>query len=92
MNKGIKRYYVRNSSWFDSHPYDIEKIKEAVKKGGGKNIRTSNCFGWSNQPKVVTFNLGSDDDYQSTETYNKILKNVQESVGTSWIIISEQDW
>jgi hypothetical protein len=87
----MKRYYVYRSSWFDSHPYDIDKIKEAVKQGGGKNIRTANQFGWSNQPKVVTFSLGSKDDYVSTETYNKILKSIQEALETSWIILSEQD-
>jgi len=92
MKSKINRYFVKNSSWFDSHPYDIEKIKEAVKQGGGKNIRTSNCFGWSNQPKVVTFNLGTNDDYQSTEIYNNILKSLQKSLDTTWIIISKQDW
>ena len=88
----MKRYYVRRSSWFDTHPYEIDKIKEAVKQGGGKQIRTSNCFGWSNQPKVVTFSLGSNDDYQSTETYLAIYKNLKKSLDTNWIIVSEQDW
>jgi hypothetical protein len=82
----MKRYYVYWSSWFDNHPYDIDKIKEAVKQGGGKQIRTSNQFGWSNQPKVVCFNLNSDDDYLST------FKSIRKSLGTNWIVISEKDW
>jgi len=88
----MKRYYVKQSSWFDTNTYDIDKIKEAVKQGGGKKIRTSNQFGWSNQPKVVCFDLGTTDDYQSTETYNNILKCLQKSLDTPWIILSEKDW
>jgi hypothetical protein len=88
----LKRYYVTWSLWFCNHPYDIEKILKAVKQGGGKQIRTFNQFGWPNQPKVVCFNLGSNDDYLRTNTYNSILKCLQESFETNWIIISEKDW
>ncbi len=87
----MKRYYVSQSSWFDTHPYNVDEIKLAVKNCGGKNVRTSNCFGWSNQPKVVTFGLDSNDD-QNAETYKNILKTLQKSIGTNWIILSEKDW
>jgi len=50
-----KRYYICWSSWFDTHEYNVEHIKKVLKVMGCKNIRTSYQFGWSNQPKVVTF-------------------------------------
>ena len=81
----MARYYVDYSSWFDTHPYNRPKIKKAVAKGGGKNIRESNNFGWSNQPKVVTFTA-------TPSITNKILKAVQEALNTQWIIIRAKDW
>lgn len=79
------RYYVDWSSWFDMNPYDIEKIKKAVKKGGGSNIRLSNNYGWRNQPKVVTFTANNTDIY-------RIKKQLQDALGTQWIIIQEKEW
>jgi len=81
----MNRYYVKQSSWFDSHPYDIDKIKEAVKKGGGKQIRTSNQFGWSNQPKVVCFNCEPD-------KLNEVNISLEKSLETKWIIYHLKDW
>jgi hypothetical protein len=84
-----KRYTVTNSSIFNTEKYDIEKIKQAVKKAGGSNIRVSNNFGWSNQPKVVTFDA-------SEFELNSINKAVSEELGgsakTLGVIIREQDW
>ena len=82
----VKRYYVAWSSWFITHPYDIEKIKEALKSIGCTNIMTSNCFGWRNQPKVVTFNYeGDGTDYAPTKAVETALK-------TEWIIVRLKNW
>lgn len=81
----MDRYYVDNSSWFDSHPYDRRKIKAAVKRGGGKNIRTSNKFGWSNQPSVVTFSA-------TPSGSRRVREEVQKALKTQWIIVRQKDW
>jgi hypothetical protein len=81
----MKRYYIAWSSWFDSHPYDIDKIKATVKLGGGKNIRTSNQYGWSNMPKVVTFDCNPD-------TLINVNKGLKEALETTWIIILFKEW
>jgi len=79
------RYFIDNSSWFDTHKYDKSLIKKAVKAGGGKNIRESYNYGWSNQPKVVCFN--ADDSVK-----REVEKSVEKAVGTPWIIIRKKDW
>ena len=79
------RYYVHNSSYFDSHPYNRPGIAKAVKVGGGTNVRTSYAYGWSNQPKVVTFDATS-------SALPKVQRAVERAVGTSHIIIRKKDW
>ena len=79
------RYYVHNSSYFDSHPYNRPKIARAVKVGGGSNVRTSYAYGWSNQPKVVTFDA-------TQRTLPTIRKSVERATGASFIIIHTKDW
>lgn len=53
----MPRYYIENSSIFDSPPYyQAKKIAKIVKETGiAHNIRLANYRGWSNQPKVVCF-------------------------------------
>lgn len=79
------RFYVNDSSWFDSHKYDTLKIKRIVKENGGKNVRTANKFGWSNQPSVVTFNA-------SPSIRIKIGKALNKAFKTQWIHINIKDW
>ena len=81
-----KELYVKNSSWFVSHPYDVEKITKALESIGATNIHTENESGWSNQPQVVVFN--------STEDYHKIQEVVGQALDTEWIIVREKkmDW
>lgn len=79
------RYYVANSSYFDSHPYNKPRIAKAVKAGGGKNVRLSRYNGWSNQPQVVTFDAGE-------VTAKKVQKSVSRALKTPWIIVREKDW
>ena len=78
------RYYVHNSSYFDSHPYNRPRIAKAVKSGGGANVRASNAYGWPNQPKVVTFDA-------TPTTLPGIQRSVEKAIGTS-IIIRKKDW
>ena len=79
-----KRYVIDDTSWFIAHPYDKEKISVAVKRGGGKNIRLANNFGWSNQPQVVTFNA------DNPNTLGQIQQNVEDALGTPHIHIRGQ--
>ena len=79
------RYYVNNSSWFDTHKYDKISMKKVIKNNGGKNIRTANKFGWSNLPSVVTFNA-------TPKLKTKIEKALEKAFGTSWIHIIVKEW
>lgn len=79
------RYYVDNSSYFDSHPYNKPRIARAVKAGGGKNVRASNKYGWRNQPQVVTFDAGE-------VTAKKVGRAVEKALGTNYIGIRQKDW
>jgi len=80
----MKTYYISWSSWFDSHPYDNEKMKSGL-KGVVKNLKDVHLFGWSNQPKVVTFQCAA-------HKLDDVLRLVQEICKTQWIIINEKDW
>lgn len=80
------RYYVHDSSWFDSHPYNTNQIKAAVRRGGGTNVRTARAYGWSNQRKVVTFNA-------TPSTLAGIEAAVGLALGIRFgVIIHKQDW
>ncbi len=81
----MKRFYVAWSSWFDTHEYNNEKIAEAVKESGGVRVMSAHAFGWSNQPKVVTFSANNDD-------LSAIKEAVGEATNTVWIIIQEKNW
>jgi len=80
------RYYVDYSSVFGTRVrYRIIQIATAVRRAGGKNVRSSYLHGWSNQPKVVTFDA-------APSQVTSIGKAVGQAVGTPWIIIHEKDW
>ena len=40
----------------------LPEIQSALRKAGAHNVRARNAYGWSNQPKVATFNAVSDAD------------------------------
>jgi len=80
------RMYVKNSSWFDTNKYDSNKMKKVISEEGGKNIRLSNAYGWSNQPKVVCFNV------TNLKQANKIRTALRKAFGTSYIHIDKKDW
>lgn len=88
----IKTFYIKNSSWFDSHPYDKGLIADTIKSTGlavPQTIHFSPSYGWNNQPEVVCFN---------TDIGN--VKEIEKVVGVAccgegreaWILILEKDW
>ena len=81
----LKTYYVVNSSYFDTHPYNINQIVKAVIRAGGRNIRTDNAYGWSNQPEVVVFDATDD-------MVEDVAAEVSRDLGTDWVLIKEKDW
>ena len=81
----LSTYYIVNSSYFDTHPYDIKSIVKAVKKAGGQNIRTKNASGLPNQPKVVVFDAHED-------MVEDISAEVSRALNTEWVHIREKDW
>lgn len=87
LTESTQEYYVPWSSWFDSNPYDEKKIKDAVKKAGGKNIKTEPAYGWRNQPDVVVFQAKASDRDRA-----KIEDAVSKALGTPWVHVEEKDW
>ncbi len=77
-----QQFYVDWSSWFDSHEYDTDAIKEALKKSGATDIHEENLYGWYSQPSVIVFR----GDKKKAEAA------VQDALGTEWIIINEKNW
>jgi len=53
----MARWYIVRSSYFDRNRYDTRKISRIIKENGGKNVRTSLCYGWSNQPQWLRFRV-----------------------------------
>ena len=78
-------FYVANSSYFDTHPYDVNSIVKAVRASGGQNIRTEPSHGWSNQPDVVVFESAED-------MVEDIAAEVSRALGTEWVHIRDKDW
>lgn len=85
----MTRYYVQNSSIFNTMTYDVPAIKKAIKNAGGKNIRTSRYMGWRNQPDVVTFSAQSNDIF---EIETKASAELGGLAATWGLIIYEKDW
>ena len=83
----MKRLYIDNSLVFynqGGYRKYIKKMKEVIKEVGGKNPRTSNKFGWSNQPSVLCFS--------ATESQaKKIKRKLANELGFP-VIINEKDW
>jgi len=90
MNTGTKqRYIVDNSSIFDSMKYDASAIRTAVRKSGGSNVRMANNNGWSNQPKVVTFNAT---EPQLEKIRGEIAKSLGGLARVWGVRIRKKDW
>ncbi len=88
-NNDRKEYYVAWSSWFETHPYNIELIISTLKSMGVEDIYKENQFGWSNQPEVVVFMADEGSEFINSK---EIEKRLQRTIGTEWIIIKEKDW
>lgn len=77
INEGKRRFYVKYSSWFDSHDYDTDAITNALKSAGAKNI-TTKAFS-PNQPEVVVF-------YAEPSQIER-MEAALEKIGIKWPII-----
>lgn len=84
-----EEYYVKWSSWFDAHDYNINLISSTIKSMGIENVHTENQFGWSNQPEVIVFTPDNESEFMNV---NKIKKSLQKALNTEWIIINKKDW
>lgn len=82
--KGVKKYYLAWSSWFDGHKYDVKKISEALNSIGATDVHLENEGGKSNQPEVVVFN------YKGTK--EEPLRVIGEALETEWIYVYPVDW
>ena len=82
----MQRYYIPQTSWFDSHIYDTDKIKAVLRESGAKNIRTCYQWGWNNQPRVVSFSL-NDPEYR-----HMIDAALCAAFNTDWIHVYKKDW
>lgn len=85
------RYYLLYSSIFDNpeNKYDVNLFKRTIKSAGGSNIRTSYAYGWSNQPKVVTFDATDDQLSKIEGALNKVLPFNNCSFGC---LVYVKDW
>lgn len=83
------RYYISNSSIFDSAPhYELEKIKAALRLAGFKNVREARQYGWRNQPKVATFEGRPEKAAKILESTPGIHPLIQK-----WgVVVREKDW
>lgn len=82
--KGMKKYYLAWSSWFDSNQYDIEKITNALKSIGAIDIHLESEGGKFNQPEVVVFKYkGSNEEP---------LRAIGEVLNTKWLYVYPVDW
>jgi hypothetical protein len=77
INEGKRRFYVKYSSWFDSHDYDIDAISTALKSVGAKNI-TTKAFS-PNRPEVVVFH--------AEPSQIEKMESALEKIGIKWPII-----
>lgn len=82
----LKRYEVRLSSWFDTHPYDINVIKAIMSNVPQvSNIRTARHLGLFSQPRVVTFSMPEDLALEIEAT-----KLLQIAFKTEWVGIARR--
>lgn len=52
------RFYIDRGAGCEARgAVDKEEVKRFLKVRGARNIREAQKYGWSNQPKVVTFDM-----------------------------------
>lgn len=85
-----KQHYIRNSSIFDSPPYyQKEKIAQALKDAGLKNVHFENAYGWSNQPEVVVF---TGDPEKAKKAVEGVGSDIHPLIKKWGVIVDEKDW
>ena len=87
------RFYLKYSAAFDSPPfvYYGRIYKAVVKAYGGKNVRQARQFGWSNMPRVVTWE-GNKEINEAIHTGLSKVAPFHHYGGLPCPIILEQDW
>jgi len=84
------RFVLDRSSIFDSPKryYNVSLFKEIIKRAGGKNVRLSYNHGWTNQPKVITFNV------RNNSTLSNIIRDLEKLPAFQQFgcIIKTKDW
>ena len=94
--KTLKNIHVLQSAIFDSEKtYDIDLIVKTLSEVGCKNFRIDNNFGWSNQPKVVIFDIPYEETAflpDNDRIFTKGKKALQKAFNTPWIILGKIDW
>ena len=98
------RAYVYYSEWWKHYIKNIPaipKIKKAVTRAGGTNVRTSYIHGDSTQPRVVTFDIFPPGMKNMTrnqiideriKTARRIEKEVMKELRIKWVIVIKKDW
>ncbi len=76
-------YYIHSSSLFFSE-YDINKVKDAVKRSGGLHVRMEKSNGISDEKFVVVFEVASDTDKED------LARNVAQNLNTDWVLIKKR--
>ena len=79
------RYYVAQSSGFSYSKSVTPRIAKVVKAAGGRNVRSSLQFGWSNQPSVVTFDA-------NPGQVKAIEKAVGKAERNQWVLVRKKNW
>ncbi len=96
-NPQATRFYLKYSATFD-YPlfvYHTNLYKKTIKEAGGKNVRTSYQFGWSNQPKVVTWTGTAEINQAIDKALSACSPFASRFVGDGLLpcpIIHDKDW
>lgn len=87
------RYYLYHSAAFGLPPfvYHLKIYKAVVKAFGGRYVRESKQHGWSNQPKVVTWEGNSEVNEAIREALSQVAP-FHHGGGLPCPIIHKQDW
>ncbi len=75
-------FYIHSSSFFNPlEGYDIGKVKSAVERSGGSNVRLEKGKGVDGV--VVLFNVDSNTNMED------ITKNITQILDTDWVLVKE---
>lgn len=81
----MPRHYISQSSLFDTRPYDIPAMRRAL-SSLIRNPHACRAYGWSNQPRVMTFTL------RPGATVKQVQDTLRPLLGDRGPIVMVQDW